>query len=356
MSTEQTPSGTWRYRFMYEGQPYTEGGFRTEKQAKDAETIARDQAIQHKLHPDEVWKDLSFVACFKEYLQSLGPTGGGGAHYKLPRIEKFFGKLTLGEVGKEHIRNFLAMEAKDFGVSLATLDRDRRMIAAMYAWLHREKDECEPMLVNPAAIVRVPGFSALDNVRTRFLEPAEEKILMPAAMNHPGLGPYFYSALNTAMRENELCTWTPRHTNLEQRWIFIPPRFSKNGKGQYIPIAECFVPFVQERLAGRELDEPMLGRYHRLTVSRWFRLLVRDLQAQHPGQFQDLVFHDTRHWAGQYLLMKGISMSIVSQILRHSSEAVTRTHYGHLNIRFLKGQMDQIEGLAPKWGPELKVV
>jgi integrase-like protein len=53
-------------------------------------------------------------------------------------------------------------------------------------------------------------------------------------------------------------------------------------------------------------------------------------------------FHDLRHTTATLLLKEGVSLAVVSKLLRHSDPAITLGTYGHLDIEDLRDAVDRL--------------
>lgn len=328
MSVKQNPkSGSWQYRFKWRGVPCFGGGFRTQKQAQEAEAREKDRVIRNHISPERAGDDILFQDAIETYYKEyvLTTRSENLCRARMPFLKTFFEGKTLTQITPDDISAMTKVLSAE-GLTDHTVNRYHSLVKAMYNWFRKVK---RLEISNPAwhiALRKVPGG------RVRFLYPAEEASLTPAVQQDPRLWPYYWAALKTGMRISELCQVQVKEVSLFQRHIFIPD--SKSNESGYAPIPEDLVPWIEQWIAGKGPDDFLFCGVTRYAVGTWFRRLLVKMGVP------DFTFHDLRHTFAHRLLSRGTPIYIVSKLLRHSSVTVTEKHYGHLAQKELKDAVD----------------
>jgi integrase/recombinase XerD len=159
----------------------------------------------------------------------------------------------------------------------------------------------------------------------------------------------FRFAFLTGMRCGEIINLTWDNIDLNNNSIQIGSEsfITKSRKIRFIPIANP----VKEIL----LDHPPLHLslksfyvfnkgngvpYRADYLSKKFKRAVRSARLS-----EDIHFHSLRSSFGSLLLQKGVSISVISKLLGHSSISVTEKHYASLSFNNLVDAMDPINKL-----------
>ena len=201
------------------------------------------------------------------------------------------------------------------------------------------------------------------------------------------------TALYTAMRKGELGGLLKTDIDLPQSIIKLQRCWdgsaTKDGKPLFVPIAPSLRPYLEAALAASDSQFVFPapdGAMHRPDV-KWDVKLRRALgragivvgfehRCRRKGcgfkeqrataeasrcprcEFRlyakpvprHVRFHDLRHTTATLLLKEGVSLAVVSKLLRHSDPAITLGTYGHLDIDDLREAVDRLP-FGPANGP-----
>ena len=220
---------------------------------------------------------------------------------------------------------------------------------------------------NPCDGVKVIRPDGEDEYRGTALAPSECSRLLNAAERH-WLYALLYTALATGMRQGELIglRWRnvvlagPRpHITLDEQWKVVRVigdwRSLKNRKRREIDLDPPLVAVltaqwqtVQTRrhdpdatwtkvdrnlVFPSEVGTPLIAR----NLVRAYKILLRH------ADLPDVTFHDLRHTAGSLMLLAGARYAEVSEVLGHSSVAVTQKIYAHA---FPETRREAVAGLG----------
>ena len=326
-------SQTWFYRFARSKKSHFRGGFRTKKQAEESEIKSVDKVIHNEIYPEDIEADMTFGEAGQWFVDTYSKTrkrSWKSDNSRIKRMAEFLGNKRIRQITPSDVASLREWLKKR---ELASLTINHYQ-ALMKAVINRLKKHNKYFGDNPAAKIEM---EKVPTARVRFLYPYEETLLSPAVSKNPELWNYYYVALHTSMRVQEICSIRVRDIALAGNTIFVPN--SKTYRSRHIPISNDLSGFLKKIVEYKQPDEFAIGRMNRQRVSKVFKRIC-----QRAG-IQDLTFHDLRHTFRQKLLTQGVPIYKVSKILGHSSVVTTEQHYGHLANSDLKNAVDKIDGI-----------
>ena len=267
-------------------------------------------------------------------------------------------KLRIGDVSPEHIRTWL----RDFTSAKRTNGKGYASdtISGAYNRLHRAfafAVEERYLDFNPVALAKKHKPRAASVSAPVVLEEQEAAHFIAAFAGNP-YQPFMATALMTGMRVGELCGLRWSDIELPHARIAVRGQLQKvkgaDGKRQLL-----YQPSTKTRAGERTIDIPdeltVILRLHRrqwsaqrleagaawaggeyafvseegnpLDSSNLNRAVRRGLKR--AGITRRASMHDLRHTAGSLMLARGAQIEAVSEILGHSSSAVTARIYAH---------------------------
>ena len=132
--------------------------------------------------------------------------------------------------------------------------------------------------------------------------------------------------LYTGIRINECLSLTVDSVNRDE-WYITTGSKTAAGKNRIVPIHSAILPVVQNRLSQ---TKGKLFHYAMKTAQQW----IKDATGH--------TAHECRHtWATQAMEC-GMHEEARKRILGHASEGVTNKVYTHLDIEFLKTEMEKL--------------
>jgi len=152
----------------------------------------------------------------------------------------------------------------------------------------------------------------------------------------PGIRDAVWLATYTGLRLGELMKLAPEHV---RNGAIVLPATTKSGKPRTVPIPK----------GATALPVPVHAT--RGMIQYRFR------QAAKAAGLAGVRFHDLRHTYASLLIQEGVPLSVVQELLGHSTIAITKDLYGHLEQRHLAQAakvMDKLMAQRPKSVPEKK--
>ena len=206
--------------------------------------------------------------------------------------------------------------------SVSTVNNDCGVMSGMYRWA---MDELEMDIQNPwerRTVSPGPG-------RGRYLTRQEADRLIEAAEASPVawyMPAFIRLALNTGMRVSEMLGLTWDRVDLESGAITFEPSEQKNARRSVIPInatAKVALLHLRERKQGDYVIQ-CRGKPITSINGAWRNVRKR-------AGLDDVTIHDLRRTFGSWLVQDGVSLHIVSGLLRHSDVSLTARVYAHLS-------------------------
>ena len=245
-----------------------------------------------------------------------------GARWEMIRLEMYereYPKLfarKLSSIQREDIEQLIDDRLKQ--VKPSTVNRDLNLIANLFTQARRWR----MMTHNPMADIKRPKDPP---PRDRRISQDEIDRLLVALDHVDGAQPRtqrqkvataFLIALETAMRQGEICKVTWDDVHLDERYVFLPHTITKTGVQRNVPLSKEAV-----RLIGTlpKEKEEMLG-VSAGVVSTVFRRAVAD------SAIYNLTFHDSRHEATTRLAQK-LPVLDLARVTGHRDIKQLMTYY-----------------------------
>ena len=179
---------------------------------------------------------------------------------------------------------------------------------------------------NPCLMIEAP---AKENQRERVLSEDEVRTIWQAFEEiGPVIGGMFKLRLLTAQRGGEVHTMCWKDIDLNSASWTIPPERSKNGLSHFVPLSAPAVAILQELhdLNGDSewvFPSPSRSGQHIANVQKAAG------RVRKSTGIDDFVLHDLRRTAASNMTSMGISRLVVSKILNHVEQGVTRVYDRH---------------------------
>lgn len=210
-----------------------------------------------------------------------------------------------GRKMKEIAQVWAEIKAAEIGKAPATVNHKGRILRQISRMAWREWGWLE----RPAAIGLLP-----ENPRETFLTLDQVEALAKACPN-PAVGDYVRLAAYTGIRRGHLLRLTAH--DVRSGFIHLD-RTSKTRTLQLVPL--------HPKVAGIAARLP-LGASDDQVRDSWAK-------AREACGLQHVRWHDLRHTCASWLVMAGVPLHTVSEVLGHSSMAMTR-RYAHLSPEHL---------------------
>ncbi len=306
---------------------------------EDAENAEAQYRLGIGLDQPESQPSKTFGEVAAQYLEvKRGKRSWKDDSRTLDRLLKAFGRDSLiTTLTAERISQYQAKRKAE--LSARRRDRDGNPVPVSPAAVNRELALLRHLLVLAEEwgyIEKVPRIRLEKEPegRLRFLTSEEIARLLAACeqSKHPELATVVTVALNTGMRKGEVLGLTWDRVDFA-RGVLLLER-TKSGRRREVPMNQA-VYDVLSRLTG--------SRQGRVFQSPTIRTAFE--RAVEVAKLEDFRFHDLRHTAASYLVMRGASLVDVRAVLGHSDVKMTM-RYAHLSPEHLRSAVAKLDGLT----------
>ena len=264
------------------------------------------------------------VTLFERYLQEVIPSMRGKNEEsivkRLIRDTMFFSK-PLNQLTPAMIREWRDARVKQ--IKPASVHRELNTMSSVFTYAIKEWSA--PLTVNPCSLVT--RFKGADKPREKRWSPGDIATFLSSVgwveNSIPTTGRdyvawAFLLAIETAMREGELCSMLVRDFHPEQSYVHLV--LTKNGDSRDVPLSKKAVRMLTHLCDGKARDDkiiPLKGS----TLCEYFG------DARTAAGLDGLVFHDTRHEAATLLSKKLSNVLELSAVTGHRSLKSLKRYY-----------------------------
>ena len=355
-------------RFWWRGRRYRRAAGPTKRIAvqKLANTFAlleRGWSIEETL--SEVYGDvfgprLTFQEAVPEYLQ-FAETRKKPSTLERDRLrlrktcESSWTKQRLVDIQARDIQRWIT-ELQGIGLSVATLNRYRAIVSAVFKW-------CFQMgYVSENPVKRVAGFCESDRARDTYLTRTEARALIECA--EPLFRPMVLTAIYTGVRRSELLSLRWRDVDFARRELAVLGAYSKTKKKRFIPLAEELESGLKALREERKTvrvdgsDRVFLAPDGSpTTISRVRGMMdraVASCEAIADEKKPEVTLHVLRHTFASLAAQSGVTFFELGKLLGHSTPAMT-ARYSHFFAEGARAAIDRLGGvLKPGAGEEVR--
>ncbi len=201
-------------------------------------------------------------------------------------------------------------------------------------------------ITNPVSDIDLPRDSA---ERIRHLK-GEERDSFESALDaapEAWLQPICVVALDTGLREGNLCGLLRTDLDLVSRVILIEAERMKNRDFHGIPLTDRAFNVIVEMLKVKCLTGHVFHDHgkplYKIKVQRAFSRVLRN------AGIKDFRFHDQRHTFASDLRRNGVDLDTLARLLGHKDLRMTR-RYSHLGIESLRPAVEKLDELHRQAG------
>jgi len=253
---------------------------------RDAKEWAKSLEVSLKNEKAMIFDYIIFKDALAMYRDTVA-SKGKNATREMSRINFLLKNMNVDVPLKAIDKNYLVhwRELRLESVIGATVRRELVTLAGFLTWC------VETKLWIPASPMKGFKFPRDSNHREKVISPEEIELLLPQLDD--GIKDIFLLALETGMRQAEICELTWDRVKLEQRYLYL--KTSKNGRPREVPLSLNAIELLKER--GPKANGPVFS-YKPKHASKVF------MQARIAANLLDLTFHDTRHTAATRIALK----------------------------------------------------
>ena len=324
MATFRNRDGKWQARVRRQGYAAITKSFIT---LQDAEKWARSVEVdldKNSYSNTNLAEKTTFKELIERYMREVSPS----------MRREYEDLIRLSAIARRPISqlNMLALTPSKIAayrderlkqVSSGTVIRELSYLSSI---INHARREWGINIANPVNLVKKPPTP---KGRTRILSNEEKERLMRVLEDAPKnilsiWMPYLVKfALETAMRQAEICSLLWTNVDLDKRTAYLP--LTKNGESRYVPLSSAAIKILNE--LPRSIDGRVFP-VNRSSVSVTFTRNAR------IADVQNFRFHDLRHTAITAMAEKLPNVLELSAVTGHKTLSMLK-RYTHFNAEDL---------------------
>ena len=241
-------------------------------------------------------------------------------HFHAKNLYRHLSGIEMGQVGSKDIRGFIQARKID-GVAPATINRELSLLSAAINYANREWEWTIPNPVTGRKLKEPEG-------RLRWLTETEARLLIAVALPH--LADFITLAIHTGCRLGELLGLEWNRVDLNEELFYLEGIHTKPGKRRSVPINQKAKEAILNRFRFRAEHCPDSQWVFAHRNGQRIQSVKKSFKtACDKVGIQDFRIHDLRHTCATWLLQKGASLSVVKEMLGHSTIRMTE-RYAHV--------------------------
>ncbi|MCH7379360.1 MULTISPECIES: tyrosine-type recombinase/integrase [Acinetobacter] len=259
---------------------------KTHDTMRDAKAWAQELEVKLRGEKAQVFEHIIFRDALIEFRDTVS-IKKRGAEKEITRIN-FFLKwmdcdIPLFKVDKQFLVQW--REKRLEKTKSSTVQREFILLSGFFTWCVETKLW---LSTNPVREIQIPKAG---NHRDRVIADEEIEILTPF-LNHD-LKDIFYLALETGLRQSEICNLTWNRVFLDKSFLRLET--TKNGKSREVPLSPKAKAILKQR---HVRGAKQVFNYDPYDVSKDFR------EAKAQADLSGFTFHDARHTAATRIAQK----------------------------------------------------
>jgi integrase len=253
---------------------------------RDAKAWAQETEVILKNEKAQIFEHVIFRKALEEYRDSVS-VKKKGSKQEMTKINFMLKHMNcdmrLCDVDKEMLVEW--RESRLEKVESATVRRELIVLAGFFTWCVDVKLWLKK---SPIKEIKIPKDS---DHREKIISDEEINILMPYLNDE--LKAIFMFALETGMRQAEICDLTWERVKLEQQYLSL--KTSKNGRPREVPLSSRAIDILKAR------NVKKIGKVFECDPSK---VSSDFMKARIEAELYDFTFHDSRHTAATRIALK----------------------------------------------------
>lgn len=326
MSVYSKKGKGWRYDFMVKGVRYTQAGFKTKTEAKQAAADRRKEV----LNPTEsqTLTDMEFSELVNLRLDHI-EAYNSKSHYadycsRAQRWIKLWHAHQCNEITPDMIQQFILKRSQ---VSPYTANKDLKSLRSLFNFGKRKLKRFNS---NPADDI---DFLPVEE-KLKYIPPLEDVFQVIAAAN-PDTQDYLWTIRETMARVSEVNKLTWDDVDLSKRFVVLYTRKRKGGDltPRKVPMTERLYKILSRRHVSRDRRMPWVfwhsyvssrnGERHEGPYDRRKRLMKGLCKKAGVKYFN---FHSLRHSGASVMDNSGVPIGSIQRILGHTNRKTTELY------------------------------
>ena len=324
MATFRNRDGKWQARVRRQGYAAITKSFIT---LQDAEKWARSIEVdldKNSYSNTNLAEKTTFKELIERYMREVSPSMRR-EYEDLIRL-KAIARRPISQLNMLVLTPTKIAEYRDERLKQVSSGTVIRELSYLSSIINHARREWGINIANPVNLVKKPPTP---KGRTRILSNEEKVRLMRVLEDAPKnilsiWMPYLVKfALETAMRQAEICTLMWANVDLDKRTAYLP--ITKNGESRYVPLSSAAIKILNE--LPRSID----GRVFPVNRSSVSVTFTRNARIANVENFR---FHDLRHTAITAMAEKLPNVLELSAVTGHKTLSMLK-RYTHFNAEDL---------------------
>lgn len=281
--------------------------------------------------------NLTFNQIIEIYLMSKDHVSKDRDFYSLRHLQPFFNERDISTIKRIDIRSYIANRQK-LGVKNSTINRELRFLSAA---INFASLELEIAIRNP-----VKGMMLkVEQNRIRWITQDEAKKLILAAEQYqriPHLSAFIKLALNTGCRKSELLELEWSRVDIQNKLLTFESQHNKSGKLKTVPLNQSAINALLTLKAWTDRHYPTSSYVFTSQKGKRIVCFKRGFTAACKlSGITNFRIHDMRHTCASWLVMSGVPLTVIRDLLGHSSVTVTEI-YAHLSPKEVQNAVNSL--------------
>ncbi|MFH2066680.1 MAG: site-specific integrase [Pseudomonadota bacterium] len=333
MSTYFIKKKGWRYDFTQKGIRFTESGFTTKTEAKQAEAKKREDLNKPDIlketekTPTDMALFLELVNKRLDYMQAYNSKRHYQDHtYLAKRWVKQWGKLNCNQINLEMIEQHLVRRKR--ATSGITANKELRNLRALFNFgLHPKRKWIQ---TNPTTGI---DFFPVEK-RIKYVPPKEDvlKVILAADKDTQD---YLWTIFHTMGRMSEINRLTWQDISFDDRCLILYTRKKKGGHltPRKVPMTDRLYNVLSHRFKHRDKRMPWVfwHRYWSRKQNKWIegpfleRKKIMETLCKKAG-VKYFRYHALRHCGASLLDSANVPIGSIQRFLGHENRQTTEIY------------------------------
>jgi integrase len=319
----------WRYEFQMNGTRYTKGFFTTERRAKKAELIRREELVRPAVQQTapETLIDMGFshlVNLRLDHVKAYNSDSHYGTYtYLAKRWTSMWGEMPCSQITSTMVEEHLKERRK---ISAYTANKDLRYLKATLKF----GIEKQHISNDPTSELR---FFPVEK-RVIYVPPSEDIDKVIACAN-PDIQDYLYVVRETVARVGEVNRLRWDDVNFNVRYVVLYTRKKSGGHltPRKVSMTQKLHEVLSRRFQTREPSKPWVF-WHRY----WSRKQGTHVEGPygdrkkimkklcHDAKVKYFRFHPIRHSGASIMADSNVPIGVIQRILGHENSKTTEIY------------------------------
>lgn len=282
-------------------------------------------------------QSITFEYITQLYLSAKNHTSKERDYYSLRHLQPFFNGRELETIKRADIRAYI-ISRQNSGIKNSTINRELRFLSAA---INFASLELEIALRNPVKSMMLK----IDTLRIRWITHDEAKRLIIAAQQYeriPHLSSFIRLALNTGCRKSELLMLEWSRVDFSMHLLTFESMHNKSGKLKTVPLNPAAIDALSVLRTWTNTYYPSSPYVFTSQRGRRIVCFKRGFTAACKiSGIQNFRIHDMRHTCASWLVMSGVPLTVIRDLLGHSSVTVTEI-YAHLSPKQVQDAVNSL--------------